>query len=382
MNTKIFIILITVVVLGVGGFFIWQNSIQSDQPSKTGEIQTQRPQAAEEENQGPPKTEGEFGQKPGEKQEKPSAKQTVVPEPPAGQVSIYKGFWMPSGFYPDYQGQSMSSPEALKGAGANIASLAVTPEINAKGEVRFEVPSDYIERSLSYWAEKYYAAGIRLSLTLEPRYEEVFVQGGGEPQPIPSNLANDPHFLDNYNKIVDDMAKLAEKYHVEIFSPMNEPDLKLGKARANQWAQEILPIVRTNYSGKILWKAAGGALDKYDTNFKGYDIIGFDPTPGGGPFEQSMATFRQALKNLLSIAQSRAGRDNVPEIMITEFGCWGGAVNFTEEQKVLAHRAVFEEAQGKVSGFFALDPPPDLDRGLAGTKTLEEIKTWFKEKLQ
>jgi hypothetical protein len=382
MNTKILIIVIVIVILGIGGFFAYQNLTQSGQPGETGETQTQGPQATKEENQGPSGTEGEFGQKPGEKQEKSSGKPITVPEPPAGKVSVYKGFWMPAGFYPDYQGQSMSGSEVLKGAGANIASIAVTPEINAKGEVRFEVPSDYIEQSLAYWAEQYYAAGIRLSLTLEPRYEEVFVQGGGEPQPIPSNLANDPRFLDNYNKIAVEMAKLAEKYHVEIFSPMNEPDLKLGEARANQWAQEILPIVRTNYSGKILWKAAGGALDKYDTNFKGYDIIGFDPSPGGGPFEQSMTTFRQALKNLLSIAQSRATRDNVSEIMVTEFGCWGGAVNFTEEQKVLAHRAVFEEAQGKVSGFFALDPPPDLDRGLAGTQTLEEIKTWFKEKLQ
>lgn len=371
--------MIIAAVLGIGGFFAYKNLIQSGQPGETGKIQTQGPQGTGEKNQGLSGTEGEFGQKPGEKQEESSGKQITAPQPPAGKVSVYKGFWMPASFYPDYNGQSMSDPEVLKGAGANIASIAVTPEINNKGEVRFEAPFDYIEQSLAYWAEKYYAAGIRLSLTLEPRYEEVFVQGGAEPQPIPSNLASQPHFLDQYDLIVEKMAKLAEKYQVEIFSPMNEPDLKLGEETANQWAQDILPIVKQHYSGKVLWKSAGGAFDKYDTNFKGYDIIGFDPSPGGGPFEQSMATFRIALNNLLTIAQSRAARDNVPEIMVTEFGCWGGAVNFTEEQKVLAHRAVFEEAQGKVSGFFALDPPPDLDRGLKGTQTLEEITRWFKK---
>jgi hypothetical protein len=183
--------------------------------------------------------------------------------------------------------------------------------------------------------------------------------------------------LDQYNLIVEKMAKLAEKYKVEIFSPMNEPDLKLGEVVANKWAQDILPVVKENYSGKVLWKSAGGALDKYDTNFKGYDIIGFDPSPGGGPFEQSIAAFGIALDNLINTARSRASRDGVKEVMITEFGTWGGAVNFTEQQKVLAHRLVFEKGQGKVSGFFALDPPPDLDRGLAGTQTLAEIKSWF-----
>ncbi len=372
MNSKILILLIIVIVLGGGGFSIYQNLFQSSPPGAeqgSGEIPPGETPV------------GEWGVAPtGESSEEGSpAAEEDIPQPPSGEVSLYKGFWMPASFYPDHQGQSMSDPAELKAAGANIASIAVTPEINAKGEVRFEVPFDYVEQSLAYWAKKYYAVGIRLSLTLEPRYEEVFVQGGGEPQPMPSVLASQPNFLDQYNLIVEKMAKLAEKYKVEIFSPMNEPDLKLGEARANQWAQEILPLVNQHYSGKVLWKAAGGALDKYDTNFKGYDIIGFDPSPGGGPFEQSMATFRTALKNLLAVAQARATRDNVPEIMVTEFGVWGGALSFTEEQKVLAHRAVFEEAQGKVSGFFALDPPSDLDRGLAGSQTLVEIKTWFKK---
>lgn len=345
MNKKILIISTVIIILAVAGFFACKYFF------KGGLVQTNQPQIMDE----------------------------ILPEPPTGSVSVYKGFWMPASFYPDYHGQSMSDPEVLKEAGANIASIAVTPEINTKGEVKFEVPWDYIEESLAYWAEKYYTAGIRLSLVLEPRYEEMFVQGGEEPKPIPQNLASQPNFLDQYNLVVEKMAKLAEKYKVEIFSPMNEPDLKLGEETADKWAQEILPVIKENYSGKVLWKAAGGALDQYNTNFKGYDIIGFDPSPGGGPFEQSMTTYRQVLDNLLTIVQSRAIRDNVPEIMVTEFGCWGGAVDFTEEQKVLAHRAVFEEAQGRVSGFFALDPPPDLDRGLAGTQTLEEIKKWFKE---
>lgn len=357
MNYKILIILIIVVILGACGFFSYKYFLKGEAP---------------------------FGQNLGEKQSAPSDSQTneTLPQAPQGSVSVYKGFWMPCGFFPDYKCQTMSSPEDLMSAGANIASIAPNVKINSRGEVKFDTPADYIEQSLAYWAKKYYENNIRISLAIEVTYQDEFTEGpSGEPQPIPRDISSNPDFLTKYNEIVADIAKLAEKYQVEIFSPMNEPDLKLGEKTANTWAQEILPIIKQNYSGKILWKAAGGALDKYDTDFKGYDIIGFDPSPGGGPFEQSMTNYRQVLNNLLSIAQSRATRDNVSEIMVTEFGVWGGALSFTEEQKVLAHRMVFEIAQGKVSGFFVLDPPTDLDRGLKGTQTLQEIKTWFNEKL-
>lgn len=356
MNKKIIIISILIVVLGVGGFFAYNNFSQPGGEGERG-----------------------FGQAPpGQGSEETTGALNIeVPEPPAGKVSIYKGFWMPCGFYPDYPCQSMADPEMLKDAGANIASIAPNVKINSRGEVKFEAPFDYVEQSLAYWAKKYYENGIRLSLAIEVSYQKEFTSGGGEPQPIPRDIASQPGFLDEYDKIVVKVAKLAEKYKVEIFSPMNEPDLKLGEQAANKWAQDILPVVKENYSGKILWKAAGGALNKYDTNFKGYDIIGFDPSPGGGPFEQSMAAFGTDLDNLISIGRSRAQRDGVEEVMITEFGTWGGAVSFTEQQKVLAHRLVFEKGQAKVTGFFALDPPADLDRGLAGTQTLAEIKSWF-----
>lgn len=374
MNKKILIILIAIVFLSAGGFFGYKYFFKENI-----EVPSQGQKVSDgEESTG----ETPFGQKPGAKQEETSDSQTTetLPEPPSGKVSLYKGFWMPCGFYYNYKCQSMSDPKDLKDAGANIASIAPNVKINSRGEVKFEAPFDYVEQSLAYWAKKYYENGIRISLVIEVTYQDEFTsEPSGEPQPIPRDIASHSGFLTEYNKIVVKIAKLAEKYKVEMFSPMNEPDLKLGEETANKWAQEILPVVKENYSGKVLWKAAGGALDKYDTNFKDYDIIGFDPSPGGGSFEQSMATYRQALNNLLTIAQSRAVRDNVPEIMVTEFGVWGGAVSFIEEQKVLAHRAVFEAAQGKVSGFIALDPPPDLDRGLKGTLSLEEIKKWFKE---
>lgn len=359
-------IIILIIAAGAAGFYVYKNIFQPGQPEGergSGEFPF---------GEAPPGEGGTSGE------EKTGAKDEEIPQPPTGKISLYKGFWMPCGFYYDYPCQSMADPKDLKDAGANTASIAPNVKINSRGEAKFEAPMDYIEQALAYWAKKYYENNIRISLVIEVTYQKEFTSGGGgEPQPIPRDIASQPGFLTEYNKIVANVAKLAEKYKVEIFSPMNEPDLKLGESVASQWGQQILPVVKQYYNGKILWKAAGSALDKYDTNFKGYDIIGFDPSPGGGPFEQSMATYKTVLENLINTAQNRAVRDGVSEVMIAEFGTWGGAISFTEQQKVLAHRTVFELGQGKVSGFFALDPPPDLDRGLAGTQTLAEIKSWF-----
>ncbi|MDD5072095.1 MAG: hypothetical protein PHQ42_05190, partial [Patescibacteria group bacterium] len=273
---------------------------------------------------------------------------------------------------------SMSDPEDLKDAGANIASIAPNVKINSRGEVKFDAPFSYVEQSMDYWARTYYENDIRISLVIELFYQDEFIDGqSGEPKPIPRDIASKPGFLDEYNKIVVDVAKLAEKYQVEMFSPMNEPDLKLGEATASVWGQNILPEVKKYYNGKILWKAAGSDAKTAVVDFSGYDIIGFDPTPGGGDPAASLASYHIQLQEMIALAKARAVKYDVPEVMITEFGVWGGALAFSEEDKMLAHRIVFEEGQGKVSGFIALDPPPDLDRGLKGTLSLEEIKKWF-----
>lgn len=322
---------------------------------------------------------GEWGQKPDRKQEEFQAS-GPLPEPPSGKVSVYKGFWMPCSFYYEHDCQTMSDPQDLKAAGANIASIAPNVKINSHGEAKFETPFDYVEKSLDYWARKYYEKGIRISLVIEVTYEKEFTErSSGEPQPIPKDIAGKPGFLNQYNEIVAKVAQLAEKYKVEMFSPMNEPDLKLGEATASSWGQAILPEVEKDYHGKILWKAAGSDANQEEINFSGYDIIGFDPTPGGGDPASSLASYHNQLKEMISFAKARAQKYKVPEVMITEFGVWGGAVSFSEANKALAHQIVFEEGQGKVSGFIALDPPPDLDRGLKGTKSLEKITEWFKK---
>ena len=185
-------------------------------------------------------------------------------------------------------------------------------------------------------------------------------------------------FLDKYNLIVEDVSRLAEKYQVEMFSPMNEPDYKIGAKTSSEWGQKILPIVRKNYNGKVVFKGSLAHDSEDDINFKGYDSIGFSISPEGRGIEGYEQRAVSVMQKILGWAE----RDNVPEVIVTEFGVWGGASGFDEDTKITAHKIIFEQGQGKLKGFIVFDPPSDQGWSLKqNPKLLEEIKIWFKEKL-
>ena len=309
-----------------------------------------------------------------------AGKQEVLPQPPSGEVSVYKGFWMPTAFYYPHDTHSMTDEKLAKDVGANIVSLGPTVKINVNGEVKYAEPfsSNNVEQQLATLVKKYYEAGIRIHLVLELFYQEEFTQGGGEPQPIPEAVATKQGFLDNYNLIVEDMAELAEKYQVEMFSPMNEPDYKLGAKTSSGWGQEILPIIRENYNGKVVFKGSLHHNLNENINFKGYDAIGFSITPSGmgvGGYEQEAAN---TIQKILDWAE----RDSVSEVIVTEFGVWGGASSFDENTKITAHKIIFEQGKGKLKGFIVFDPPADQGWSLKqNNQLLEEIKRQFTEVL-
>ncbi len=308
-----------------------------------------------------------------------AAKKEAVLQPPTGPVSVYKGFWMPTAVYYPYDGQTMTDVESVKESGANIVSFGPTVKINSGGGVMYSQPFaslEDVDGQLSKLIEKYYGAGIRVQLAIEVFYEQEFTARGGEPQPIPRPAAEQEGFLDNFNLVVEDMAKLAEKYKVEMFSPMNEPDRKLGAKTASEWGQKILPAIKKHYSGKVVFKGDLSAGAGKDIDFSGYDAIGFSITPRGGP----ISGYRKEASDLISSALGWASRDSVPEVIATEFGVWGGASGFDDATKAEAYRIVFEEGKGKLKGFIAFDPPQDQGWSLKQSqKVLEEIKAGFKD---
>lgn len=277
--------------------------------------------------------------------------------------------------------QPMNDIKLLKQMGVNIIGIAPNIKINSKGEIS-SFPMDFIEKRLSQITNKYYTEGIRVFISPEVDYSEDLNMGsGGEPKPIPKEVPAKPGFTNKYDIMLEELVKLAEKYHIEMFSPMNEPDMKLGNAVASQWAQKVLPMIRKNYTGKILWKVGRGDNAGNEVTFKGYDVLGIDFTAPGGNESQSIANFPSMAKGIIDQASGWAKRDGINTLLLTEVGVWGGASRFSNEAKASIHRIFFEQGRGKVKGFIFLDPPADQGWSIKNSKSMEEIKTWFTEKL-
>lgn len=302
-----------------------------------------------------------------------------IPTPPQGEVAIYKGFWSPPVIY--LRGSSpFSDANKVKEMGANLVSLGPHFLVDENGDIGF--PRDFqtiedLDARIGELASIYYPKGIRIHLVLSTNYVETITKdAGGEPKSFSRELAAQKGFLDKYNKVVEEMAKIAQKYQVEMFSPLNEPDGTLGVETAYTWNEEILPIIRKHYQGNLCYKGDLHNGEGERLSFKGYDMLGYMPSP---PANDSDVEFRRLVAQTTANAIKWAKRDGVPKVMVAEFGAWKG-MNLTDEDALARYKILFEEGQGKIDGFAVIDPPEDQPNYMKGL-VLEEIKMWYTQKL-
>lgn len=177
--------------------------------------------------------------------------------------------------------------------------------------------------------------------------------------------------LEVLNSNIIELAKLAEKYGVEFFAPMNEPD-SIFEEDTERWAQDILPRIREVYHGEVIWKGA----DVRDDDLSGYDYLGFSICPVG---EMTPEDYSQHFDDVLDQALAVAERYNLKGVMVTEFGTWAweswlGEPERSEDDIARTHEVVLERGKDKAVGFFYLDRFPGVSN-----KAEEVISRWYKE---
>ena len=346
MKIKILTILIILIGLGVGGFFVYKNIT-------------------------------------GLKVEK-----GVIPAP-STEVQVYKGIWTPVSLTNNPR-KLNSDMRKLKDIGVNTIFLPLDPpqvedcleglppgsklakKVNKLIPIRKEVAIANIQAA--------HRNGLKVALTMT------------KCMPMAKEIS-----LEAWDSKVIEHAKLAEKYEVEFFAPMNEPEVLFGPSASATWGQEILPKIREVYHGNVIWK--GGAVGDIlpdpgqpnSTNFSGYDYIGF--TLGlASNAGMTMEDFSRQVDHSLDTIIGFAERDNCKGVMITEFygllpGAWEKN-SWNEEKEARAHEIVLEKGKGKVDGFFALDflglsflgeDIPGMPDPKKSLKTQEVIKTYFTE---
>jgi len=102
--------------------------------------------------------------------------------------------------------------------------------------------------------------------------------------PFSSEASGKP-LLDKVTPLVLKWAKISEEYGVEMFSPLNEPQLLAyqNEKDVSNWAQEILPKIRKAYHGKIGFRVHNNPEGFAVYNLTGYDYIMVRTITGGNP---------------------------------------------------------------------------------------------------
>ena len=198
--------------------------------------------------------------------------------------------------------------------------------------------------------------------------------------------------LEAWNSKIVEYAKLAEEYDVELFAPLNEPEVffeGISPQYVHKWRQEILPRIKEVYHGEIVWKGGGPGGQAQSEKFlkelseaapgdyAGYDYIGFTSNL---PHNMTrLEEFPQYVENALKLKLAQAERDHSKGVMITEFGVFWG--DWSEEEVARIHEMVFEKAEGKVAGLFIANFLGGQIKGLPfipeDIKTEEVAKKWF-----
>lgn len=301
--------------------------------------------------------------------------------PPKNKITYYKGLWAGPWFYPEeYTGQKLELDKYGKW-GVNIVMLGPGFEMNKNGEVRY--PPDFptyedMDARIGELTTKFYSVNVHVGLTMAVAYKDTFSTGNekwaGEPQPFPKEIVEKPGYFDKLNKVVEDMAKIAEKYHVYMISPPGEAEQIFGMNVAPAWIQQVVPLIKKNYTGKLYYKGAlpNGEGDRI--NFKGYDVLGFVTTP-----TKPNATKEELRKSFdfdMDRARGWAKRDGVAEVVISEHGNSGNMENI---QMASAENfgIILEEGSKKLNGVFLTEPLSEVLKTPQGDQIVEQIKKWF-----
>ena len=288
----------------------------------------------------------------------------IQQEFPRKDIALYFGVWLAIPYFPGTQ--SLEKREDIVALGANTVAFAVEIPYYGDGSIDQEAMEDSkkeAQRLIRYYKE----AGLAVALSPEP----LLIEFEGVPEPLPASIRQ--RFVQEYTPHAVDLAQIAEEGNAEIFSPMNEPDYKLGYELASSWGQDILPEIHKVFTGKVMWKGltSDDSENIKKVDFSGYDIIGFTSFPWGG-IENYKSNFRLFLTSL----KEKAAMDGVKELFAAEFGTYE-PVKLPKQDEAKSIQYIFEEGKGKLQGFLVFDPPEGFGTPIKGSDLEVNVKEEF-----
>lgn len=299
---KIIIILVALVSLTVGGFFVWKNFFAPKEIYKG------------------------------------------VWMPALGASSLMSEGYLPEGLIPKGYDISIMEPvfadlDKAEEAGINTLAFQIGYWVNEQGELSLlpgtrEFFADFIDEA--------HSRGFKIWLNPEILHK---VDSGGpsEMRRMPEEWIENTDLLENFKEAIVETAKFAEEHDVEIFSPSSEMHVNIGGNRNRKLLAEIKPRIDAVYTGKICLRGEwpGSDLSEYSC---------YGPTIDIPKTEEE--------KTLLTERIEEKTEDKDIELIMGEL--WeGNDWQGSPEDAKRGFEMGLAAAEGKVSSVFILDTGRD-----------------------
>lgn len=314
---------------------------------------------------------------------------SCIPKEPGDYERIEQEYWFGALTFQMTPGkQTLLEPEQFYDLHMNTISLRFLLPFDYTGGSKYpyERPNLYyasLEDSICQMGNTIHdlkEAGFSIILSGEPHYYsyEEWIElhpdydGDYHSIDILENEEMIDQFIIDMDESMKQMTDMAEKYHVEIVSPISEADRYFGAARSDEFQQNILPII-SDYSGELLWQVYGEELREPDLlpnahqiDFSGYDILGFSIIGCDGT--------RLEWDWYIDTLMEWGTEDNVPSIMVSELGCVREPNSIENAISNFDHW--YEKTKPYSDGFIALDTPQ------GGNNAQGVANSWFEDWLK
>jgi hypothetical protein len=187
----------------------------------------------------------------------PPAARAPVPTYQRQQLTKFKGLWP----HPGELNALLAAGEEIKRLGINIVPVTVPYCVRGKNIKPIvygpPLPGKLREKFIIRQIERAHQQGFAVFLelnTLAPRCE--------------TEIQHKAYFIQKFVAESRRWAAIAERYQVELFSPLNESSWVLAGGEF-AWAQKVLPEVKKVFRGEVVLKMAG--MGRKIGNYRGYD---------------------------------------------------------------------------------------------------------------
>ena len=238
-----------------------------------------------------------------------------------------------------------------------------------------------------FYLQAFKKAGFRIVLIPNPMHPNLDMGKGYEwEEPDPNaGYHRSYKLIKKLDPVVVKWAKIAEKYNVDAFVPINEPYKFVWDYNdVSKWLQEILPEIKKVYTGKVIaldtmYDLGSGKSIPYPYDYSGYDMILGGPPCGW----KEIDCWEEMIKNYIQKGNEYVQIYGLEGFGLYEWGGYTGGVWYEPipEDQILTEKEAEEilkrgvkQANDKVIASF-----PRISQGWVDfdTPSLSVLKNWY-----